>query len=106
MEAKPNFEEFFDTLSTFYASSMPTKNTSKYLILANNRYKIAWDMYVTVLLLFLTVIVPVRLAFADEDPLSWKIIYNWIDISFLIDIILTFFTSYTNDEGIEECEFR
>lgn len=63
-------------------------------------------MYVTVLLLFITIIVPVRLAFADEDPLGWKIVYNWIDLSFLIDIILTFFTSYTNHEGVEETDFR
>lgn len=44
------------------------------------------------------IIVPIRLAFADEDPLAWIIVYATVDFSFLIDIVLTFFTSYTDTQ--------
>ena len=53
-------------------------------------------MYITTCLLFSTLVVPVRLAFSEDDPLEWVIVYALIDVSFTIDIILTFFTSYTN----------
>ena len=42
-------------------------------------------------------VVPVRLAFADDDPVGWVVAYAVVDISFLIDIILTFFTTYTDE---------
>jgi hypothetical protein len=41
--------------------------------------------------------VPIRLAFADgADPLEWILLYAFVDLSFLVDIILTFFTSFTD----------
>lgn len=51
----------------------------------------------TLCLLFITLVVPVRLAFDDDDPPAWVIVYAIIDLSFLIDMILTFFTSYTDE---------
>lgn len=47
--------------------------------------------------MFITLVVPVRLAFAEDDPTSWLIVYAWVDISFFIDIIITFLTSYTDE---------
>ena len=51
-----------------------------------------------VCLLFVSIVVPINLAFdsSENDPLIWVIIYAWIDFSFLIDIVLTFITSYTD----------
>lgn len=51
----------------------------------------------TVCLLFTTLVVPVRLAFADTDPLEWIICYAIVDLSFFMDILFTFFTSYTDN---------
>lgn len=52
--------------------------------------------------MFITLIVPVRLAFSENDTVGWIVAYEFIDICFLIDIVLTFFSSYsdplTNDE--------
>lgn len=47
-------------------------------------------------LLITTVIVPYRLAFVDIESTEWVITYYVIDSLFLIDIILWFFTSYTD----------
>ena len=43
-------------------------------------------------------VVPVRLAFGeDNETLAWLIIYSIIDFGFLLDMVFSFFTSYTDD---------
>lgn len=56
--------------------------------------------------MFLTLVVPVRLAFSDEDPIGWVVAYTLVDVSFLIDIIITFFTSYTDSDNIEVTQHK
>ena len=56
--------------------------------------------------MFLTLVVPVRLAFEDNDPLGWKIAYSIVDVSFLVDIILTFFTSFTDSYNLEVTDHK
>jgi hypothetical protein len=58
-----------------------------------------------VLFLLLTVctIIPWRLAF-DGESFAWEIAYYVIDLIFVVDIILTFFTTYTGDKGVIEIE--
>lgn len=61
-----------------------------------------WDLWVTTCLMFITLVVPVRLAFSENDSVGWIVAYEIIDFCFLTDIVLTFFSSYsdsvTNDE--------
>lgn len=68
----------------------------------NNKCKMLWDLWITSLLMFITLVVPVRLAFSDQDSVGWIAVYSCVDFCFLNDIILTFFSSYsdsiTNDE--------
>lgn len=84
--------------SNFYATSIPESLNKRHtcIIIQTNKRKLFWDMYITTCLLFSTLVVPVRLAFCEDDPLEWVIVYALIDVSFTIDIILTFFTSFTN----------
>lgn len=56
-----------------------------------------WDIFVLLILITTTAIVPYRLAFIDEEPFSWVITYYFFDITFLTDLILSFFTSYHDD---------
>jgi len=44
----------------------------------------------------------VRLAFYDRDPLGWILMYGVVDFSFLTDLVLTFFTSYTDETTNKE----
>ena len=42
-------------------------------------------------------VVPVRLAFGeDNETLAWLIIYSIIDFGFLLDMVFSFITSYTD----------
>jgi hypothetical protein len=86
----------FEDFSNFYASNLPLDKKPKYLIAANNKFKIYFDLTVLGSLIFTTIVVPWRLAFSNSDPLGWTIVYAIIDLVFLTDLILTFFTSYTD----------
>ena len=72
--------------------------------MSNNGYKILWDIYILVLLLFISLVVPWRLAFNDADAKDdgWLVAFWIIDGFFLIDIILTFFTSVTDESDFKE----
>lgn len=49
------------------------------------------------ILFIIAIMIPIRLAFYEEDSLQWRIVNSLIDISFLVDIILTFFSSYFDE---------
>jgi len=68
----------------------------------SNFYKIVWDVWILILLLFVSMIVPFRLAFTDSEDLGWLIYYTVTDCFFFIDIILTFFTSITDSQKVYE----
>jgi hypothetical protein len=44
-------------------------------------------------------VVPYRLAFSEEDSDYWVWTLQTIDLMFLVDIILTFFTSIQTEEN-------
>ena len=94
-----------DDFSIFY-SSAPAMGTSKCIIMSNNHWKIMWDVWILMLLLVIVVIVPWRLAFYGDRDIVWIVIYWVIDFFFLIDIILTFFTSVSDGKNIMEITDR
>ena len=57
-----------------------------------------WDILITILILFVCITAPWRLAFTDEDDLKWIIIGGIVDLIFLADLILNFFTAYHDEE--------
>ena len=54
------------------------------------------------LLLIVGLIVPVRLAFVEQDSGPWFVFYTITDVFFLIDLILTFFTSVPDEKRVYE----
>lgn len=65
----------------------------------DNRLKNYWDGLIMILLMFVTVSVPIRLAFYDSDDTTWKTINSMVDFCFLIDIVLCFFSSYLDGKA-------
>lgn len=57
-----------------------------------------FDLIITACLVFTATVLPFRLAFSETETIGWKVVYILIDLFFLLDIILTFFTSYTNED--------
>ena len=56
-------------------------------------------MYIAFLLVFTASYVPVRVSFFDEVSNFMNFIEGCIDASFLLDIVLTFFSAYERKDG-------
>ena len=67
-----------------------------WIILPDNPYKKMWDLLVAFLILYSAIITPYEIAFSDTNNISWFEVL--IDILLGIDIVLTFFSAYTDDE--------
>lgn len=63
------------------------------IILPTSTWKLVWDLFVLILLLFVSVIVPFRLAYYPTDDDNWVLTYAIVDSFFFIDIVLTFFSA-------------
>lgn len=59
----------------------------------NNTFKHKWDFYIVVLLIFVAIVLPYQVAFFEKTGKTWKFINYFVDFSFLIDIVLTFFSA-------------
>jgi len=75
------------------------------LIYQDNTKKLYWDIYVTVLLLFIVNVMPYHIAFKIGSP-RWCMVYNLIDLFFLIDLIMVFFTTLPETERSQEITDR
>lgn len=73
------------------------KQRKKCLIYQDNQVKEQWDLIITALLLYTCMLIPYRIAFVKEDTFDWKVALLTIDGLFLIDLILCFFTTYSDD---------
>ena len=67
------------------------------IILPNNGLKNKWDIYVMFLLLYTALFVPYRVCFEDSTSSAMQVFDYMMDISFAIDIILTFFSAYESN---------
>ena len=67
-----------------------------WIILPDNPYKKIWDLLIAFLILYSAIITPYDIAFSESNKVSWFEVL--IDILLGIDIVLTFFSAYTDDE--------
>ena len=78
------------------------KNKASCVIYSNTKHKIVWDLFVSVLLLVVCIVVPYRITFIiDEDP-SIVLLFRIFDGIFFIDLCLSFFTTIPDEENM--CE--
>ena len=84
---------------------MYERKEKKYLILyPEDPAKKYWDFYITIILLISCVLTPLRIGFEDQDsqsePMEWIIINGFIDICFLLDMVVVFNSAYYNSEYV------
>ena len=54
------------------------------------------------LLIFVAIILPYRMAFYQDDPnVGWVSVWLIINVFFVVDLIITFLTTYTNSNNLE-----
>ena len=84
---------------TYSSFRIRKEKTYKYfIILPDDKFKGLWDIANMLLILFVCITGPARIAFSDEDTLAWLVIGLFVDSFFLIDLILNFFTAYHDEE--------
>jgi len=71
-----------------------------YLIYPNNKRKLLWDFWISIILLYSCMEIPYNEVFHDdfkEDSLLVMILGGLVDLFFLIDIIVNFFSAYRDE---------
>lgn len=61
--------------------------------------KVAWDLWVAVLIIYSTLTVPFRLAFGKSGVRIWVVLDTATDLCFFLDIVANFHTAYTDAQG-------
>ena len=64
------------------------------VIRENSRFRFGWDLFILVLIIASCLLIPFQIAFRHVTDWSGTEIVYLIDLFFLIDIVLNFFTSY------------
>ena len=60
----------------------------------NSRFRIIWDLFILVLIIASCILIPFQIAFQNVVYRLGTVIIYLVDLFFLIDIFLNFFTSY------------
>ncbi|CAD7933386.1 unnamed protein product [Amoebophrya sp. A120] len=73
----------------------------RWIIPPKHPYKIAWDSFMGIVIVFSVIIVPYRIGFeVTPDPGSAGDVLDWfVDIFFAIDICASFRTAYVDNQG-------
>ena len=72
---------------------------SGWVISEESVFKRWWDIWILINVLFIAIVTPFRLAFDENDSVTWKVINWFTDCFFLIDLVLSFFESYYDEEN-------
>ena len=70
------------------------------ILLPEAKFKLFWSLVMIVLLIFTMVYVPYRTAFIDDPPFGTLVMEYVMDCLFGLDIILTFFTAYLDENDV------
>ena len=76
------------------------KNYNYIILLPDDPIKKIWDLFTTLILLIVFFLTPYRIAFVNDETVYWIVIDSLIDFSFLIDILVTFFSAFYSSEYI------
>jgi len=70
-----------------------------YIIYPDSVLKKIWNVILAFLLLYTAIVMPVRLIFYEENSdLAWNIIERIIEALFMADVVVNFFSAYTDSE--------
>ncbi len=69
-------------------------STVKCVFLPSNKFKTWWDMYIIFVLIYVATVVPYRVCLIDDSSFFMEMVDALIDLSFVVDIFLTFFSSF------------
>jgi hypothetical protein len=63
-----------------------------------DKFKVNWDIFMSFVLIFISIVTPYRIAFVAIDSQGWHVANIIVDSVFLIDIIIIFNTAYFDED--------
>ncbi|CAK4116912.1 unnamed protein product [Aphanomyces euteiches] len=92
LQTRPMPSKLPTTRSAVYKPA-PMISTSS--LRATSRFRLCWDLYTMVLLIYTSIAVPFEIAFATQDSVDALFVFDrCVDLSFFIDMVFNFFTPY------------
>lgn len=93
----------FGTIKNLYMDSffkLDTKSKQNKFVIAHDGFlKTMWNMYILVFIVYTAAYQPFKIAFVEEQE-TWDMIVDSImDVTFITDIIINFFTDYIETES-------
>jgi hypothetical protein len=88
-----------------YEQFMKRRESNLFIIRPSSMFKISWDTIILIILLYTAIYVPYRTAFYPNTANSSRVLLVFetiVDTSFIIDILITFFTPYARNDGVLE----
>lgn len=79
-------------------SLMMERSKSCLIIKYNSKPKLYWDNFLAVMIVYVIIVLPYKFSFVDDPPIWWEIFDYCVDALFFVDIILTFFHSYLDQD--------
>jgi len=77
------------------------------IILPNNKLMLRWNLWVSCLLIYTALAVPIKVSFQESDSTVAEIIFDTcIDSFFLVDIVLMFFQAFERKDGVYELRHK
>ena len=77
-----------------------------FILYPQDRFKVIWDVFMTVLIIFASVITPLKIAFEVEPSRLSKSTENCVDILFLIDIIIILNSAFYDERDFKLIQER
>ena len=71
---------------------------SNCIILPRDSWKVKWDLWVVFVLFFVAMTLPYQIGFVEEPGITWNVLNYIVDVTFLIDMGLTFFSAIQSPE--------
>lgn len=80
-------------------SHKPAKPSEWYIVSPENFFKIRWDLFVALLIIYTILVLPWRIGF-DQDAVGAALVFEYgVDCCFAIDCVLCFFTGFYSEHG-------
>ena len=77
------------------------KGKKSYMVYPDDEFKDNWDMVISLILIYICLVTPVRIAFVDgEDSMLFSVSGKVVDFIFFMDIILTFNMAYYDEDYV------
>ena len=75
-----------------------TEKDNGFVINPENPYKTIWDLLVSFIIIFSSVVAPYKIAFSDIDSMTDKVLDSVLSFILLFDIVLNFFSVYIDKD--------